>query len=214
MSLSKQAALTLEEAQLLRSLLARVQASGTMSQFADALPTPEFEEDSDGEFEHLENELPVMSEATKRRMIADSAEEVDTGYGRTRSCAAGGASRAAAAEVPSLMPKAKAAPVIPKAKAAPVNPSGTEGIPADVVSLVDWGTTTMEIGKMAPMELSYAELAQSGDPAVQRYLKWLMSALTDRFKPQYHDLVAYLNAIDYGKVPSGSTGFVRNRKGQ
>jgi len=202
---SKPAALTPEEAQLLRSLLARVQASGTSSQFADVMLTPEFVEDSDGEFEHLGEELSVMSEATKRRLVADSAVETDDGYGRTRSCAAGAAS---------VTPKAKVAPAIPKAKAAPMNPSGSGPVPDDVINLVDWGTTTMEIGKMAPAGMSYAELAQSPDPEVQRYLKWLMSALTDRFKPQYHDFVAYLNAIDYGKMPSGSAGFVRNRKGK
>lgn len=195
MALSKPAALNPEEAKLLRSLLARVRATGTDSDFADALQPSEFEEDSDGEFEHLTGG-PVMSEATKRRMVADSAAEIDAGYGRTRACAA-----APPFEVPTM-------------RASGVPPTSTATMPADVATLEDWGSTVMEEGKFASAKMSYAEMVNSSDKAVGRYLKWLMSALTDKFKPQYHDLVAYLNAIDFGKTPAGTAGFVRNRKGK
>lgn len=158
MANSKPVALNAEESKLLRSLLARVRASGTASQFADALPPSEFEEDSDGEFEHLNGAMQGMSDATKRRMVADSVTEVDAGYGKTRSCAAG-----VTFAVPTVRPTQ-------------VGSSGQSAtptaIPSDVTNLDDWGATVMEIGKMAPSKLSYAELAKSPDPAVVRYLKW------------------------------------------
>ena len=194
MALSKPSALNSEETKLLKSLLSRVRASGTSSQFADVLSSTELIEDSDGEFEHLTGGPVMMSEATKRRMVADSATEVDAGYGQTRSCAAN-------FEVPSVRSDGAAAALPADA-------------PSDVVDLIDWGSTVLEIGKLASAGMSYAELVKSQDQAVQRYLKWLMSALTDKFQPQYHDLVAYLRVMDYGKTPAGSAGFVRNRKGK
>ena len=194
MALSKPAALNTEEAKLLRSLLTRVQASGTASQFADVMTPPEFLEDSDGDFEHLTGGLPVMSDATKRRLVADSPTVIDHGYGKTRSCAA-------AFEAPSLRTDHAVT-------------ASSADLPEDVKNMKDWSATILEIGKLAPKALSYAELAESDDPAVKRYLKWLMSALTDHHQPQYHDLVAYLNVFEYGKKAAGASGFVRHRKGQ
>ena len=101
-----------------------------------------------------------------------------------------------------------------RVKQAPIQPSGkstSPTLPSDVSSLEDWGTTIMKIGKFEKAGLSYQELAASTQKDTQKYLSWLMKSLNDSFNPQFHDLVSYLHATEYGKSAS-SSGFVRERK--
>ena len=82
--------------------------------------------------------------------------------------------------------------------------------PADITDMQDWGSTVLQVGKFGKRGSSYADLAGSADPEIQKYLTWLLKAIRENFDPQYHDLVAYLKKAEFG-VKKGNS-FTRVRK--
>lgn len=139
--------------------------------------------------------VQAMNDASKRRLVA---ENENFGYG------------AAAKQMPrppSLAASATQSPV-----------PETSSVPGDVVDLDDWGTTIMLEGKFGNLQKSYYELASDRSPEVVRYCIWLEKALTDKMKPQFHDLVAYLKTARalrpeiFDPAGSSGVGFVRVRK--
>lgn len=190
--------LTAEEQAVLRELLRKARESGSLEEL---LAPSEPSSDVDDEFELPEEveELlePPMTDASKRRLTGPS--ENPPGYGKTR-------------QLP-LAPKNKPATKA-KSKAtssrADARLSNVVQLPEDVKDIADWGSTIMETGKLAPMGLSYAQLAESTDSEIQKYLRYIAKSITDRHNPQYHDLLAYLNTIGFGVV--GPSGFNRRRQ--
>lgn len=185
-----------EERAALKNLLRRARESGALENLL-APSEPPSEDDFELPEEVTELEEFNMTDASKRRLVGQS--ENPSGYGQTR-------------QLP-LGPKAKPA-AKPKAKAASsrsVLPTGSNvPLPDDVKDIHDWGSTIMETGKLAIHKMTYEQLATSTDVEIQKYLRYISKSITDRHQPQYHDLMAYLNAVDYGCV--GPSGFNRRRQ--
>lgn len=170
----------------LKDLLSRgLQGGELQAILAEVSPpspgTPLSSVDDDG-FEVLSG----MTDASKRRMV--SPEE--SGFGDVKVVARASSSPSVA--MPGAAPAGALVPLPDEIL-----------LPSNVSSVTDWGTTIMEIGKYKGQELSYEELRGHSDPEVQRYVGWLCKAVSEKFKPQYRDFVAY--------VKIANTAFVSNR---
>ena len=191
MSLSK--GLNADESKMLRSLLQRAHENGSLNVF---LPTLGSETSEWSEVESLEEDVSAaMNDASKRCLV--SPDRQDAKHGQTKQL-----SSKAVSAVGSKSPTEESSVKIDFAKMK---------MPSDVQSIEDWGTTIMSEGKMAPRQMSYAELASSSEADIQRYLRWLMSNVNSKNLPQYQDLSHYLHVTKYGEA-SGPTGFNRVRK--
>ena len=187
--------LSSEEASTLRYLLNKAKKAGTAEKFLGEEQPREFDvhsvalgsDFSDDSFECLSQ--GAMNDASKRRLTEE--QDGNSGYGKTLM-----------QQMPMVNPKAKCAPA--------ASTSLTVSLPPDVTDLKDWGATVMTVGKYASKKWSYAEMSESSDQEVKRYVKWLMKTVTERNDPQFQDFVAYLKAIQYEEnMPAG---FVRQRK--
>jgi len=191
MSLSK--GLNADESKMLRSLLQRAHEDGSLS---GLLPTLGFETYDWSEVGALEEDMSAaMNDASKRRLV--SPDRLDAKHGQTKQLSSKAASTAG-----TKSPTKESSVKIDFAKMK---------MPSDVQSIEDWGTTIMAEGKVAPRQMSYAELALSSEAEIQRYLRWLMSNVNAKNLPQYQDLAHYLHVAKYGEA-SGPNGFNRVRK--
>lgn len=154
----------------LKSLLDQVKAEGLTG-----LLLHELEKDGELEFEmvaaspeRIRDESGTMSDASKRRLTAETA-----------------------GEVPASIAYAKAMPA-----ARQKSGQGSVSFPPGIDTLATWGKTLIETGKFGKANLSYEELSSSTDREKQSYCRWMVSQRhRDNLTPMVRDLVDYLTAV-------------------